>query len=109
MEYCQDQLSEELKEIRAELVEIKKLLTGSLRPFLTFEEAAKYLGISKNTLYSYTSRKLLPFCKVNGRKIYFKKEDLDVFTLGKKNRIMSGEEIDTIATEMATEKNNKYG
>ena len=55
------------------------------RPFLTFDEASRYLGLSKNTLYTYTSKSLIPSYKVQGRKLYFKIADLNSFVLDKKN------------------------
>jgi excisionase family DNA binding protein len=43
----------------------------------TTEEASKYLNLSKATLYAYTSRKTIPFIKKGGKKIFFKKCELD--------------------------------
>ena len=40
------------------------------KPFLTISEAAAYLQISKNTLYSYNNRQLLPLHKT-GKKVYY--------------------------------------
>ncbi len=55
------------------------------RPFLTFDEASRYLGLSKNTLYTYTSKSLIPAYKVQGRKLYFRICDLNNFILDKRN------------------------
>ena len=43
---------------------------------ISFEEAAKYLGIKHPTLYKYTSSRKIPFVKV-GRLVKFRPEDLD--------------------------------
>lgn len=68
-------------------------------PFLTMDEAAKYLGLSKATLYSYTSKDLLPYYKLQNRKNYFKKQDLDDFVLNESNKNKSADEIDSEAKE----------
>lgn len=53
------------------------------KPFMDMKEASNYLGISINTLYLYNQRKLIPFYKPTGRKIYFKISDLNNFiTMG---------------------------
>jgi len=45
--------------------------------YLTAQEAADYLNLSVNTLYGLTSRKKIPFYKRSGKKLYFKKDDID--------------------------------
>lgn len=51
-------------------------------------EAAKYLGIAKQTLYGYTSKRLIPFIKRGGKKLLFRRSDLDKWLLeGKKDSI----------------------
>ena len=45
------------------------------------QKASEYLGISKSTLYQWTSRKMIPYLKVNRKMVYFKKSDLDDFIL----------------------------
>ncbi|MBC8525896.1 MAG: helix-turn-helix domain-containing protein [Candidatus Cloacimonetes bacterium] len=68
-------------------------------PFLTMEEASNYLGLSKATLYGYTHKKLIPFYKVQNRKIYFKIEDLNNFVLNTQNKCKSQFEIKQEADE----------
>jgi excisionase family DNA binding protein len=46
---------------------------------LTLEEACEYLSMSKQTLYLLTSKKELRFFKPGGKKLYFRKEDLDEY------------------------------
>ena len=65
------------------------MLIEKKKPFLSIDEASQYLGISKNTLYSYTSKGILPFYKMQRRKIYFRIEDIDEFVLNEKNRMKS--------------------
>ncbi len=47
--------------------------------WLTSDEAAKYLNISKSTLYKYTHNRVIPYCKPSGKKILFLKIELDEY------------------------------
>lgn len=47
--------------------------------FVTLEQACAYLGVSSAQMYQYTHRKALPFYKPLGRRIYFKRSELDDF------------------------------
>lgn len=88
--YTQNEINELILQ---KLESIEKILVEKEKPFLTLPEAAEYLGISKNTLYGYTSKQIIPFHKVRGRKIYFKISELDNFVLNSNNRHSSQEEI----------------
>lgn len=58
---------------------------------LSLEEAAKFLNLAKQTLYGFTSKRLIPFVK-RGKKLYFQKEALEKWLMeGKK---MSKSEIE---------------
>jgi excisionase family DNA binding protein len=46
---------------------------------LTVREAAKYLGVSPQTVYLWVERKQIPHLRVMGRNIRFLKSDLDSF------------------------------
>ena len=52
--------------------------------FLNSNEASLYLDISKSYMYRLTMDKTIPFYKPNGKKMYFKKIDLDNFLNSKK-------------------------
>lgn len=47
------------------------------KPFITFNEAADYLGFSKSQLYKLTSKRLISFYQPTGRKILFRVSELD--------------------------------
>lgn len=66
-------------------------------PFLSLQEASRYLKLQPSTLYSYTHKRVIPFYKLRGRKIYFKKEDLDNFILSETNLVKSKQQIETEA------------
>ena len=46
---------------------------------LTVKEAARYLGVSSQTVYLWVERKQIPHLRVMGRNIRFLKSDLDSF------------------------------
>lgn len=51
---------------------------------LTVSEAAEFMNLATQTLYGYTSKRLIPFVK-RGKKLYFQKEELEKWLLeGKK-------------------------
>ena len=92
-------------DILKELESLKQIIIKKDKPFLSIDEASDYLGISKNTLYGYTSKGILPYFKPQNRKIFFKIEELNKFVLDKKNRITSNQEIEEKAvTKIVTNK-----
>jgi excisionase family DNA binding protein len=46
---------------------------------LTVREAARFLGVSPQTVYLWVERKQIPHLRVMGRNIRFLKSDLDSF------------------------------
>lgn len=62
-----------------------------LKPILTFKEACKYTGLSKSWLYKKTSSGEVAHYKPDGKKIYFKREELEAWLL--RNKVLSKEEI----------------
>jgi excisionase family DNA binding protein len=46
---------------------------------LTVREAARYLGVSPQTVYLWVERKQIPHLRVMGRNIRFLKPDLETF------------------------------
>ena len=80
---------EQFKEILEENVLLKKEI-------LTLEKAANYMGLSKSNLYKKTSLNQIPFYKPNGKIIYFKRADLDLYMLG--NRQATVDEVNEIAS-----------
>ncbi len=54
---------------------------------LSVNEAAKHLNLARQTLYGFTSNRVIPFIK-KGKKLYFKKSDLNIWLEeGKKSSI----------------------
>ncbi|CAM4319441.1 helix-turn-helix domain-containing protein [Flavobacterium terrigena] len=54
------------------------------KEILTLEEGADFLNLSKSALYKMTSKKEIPFYNPGGKKIYFKKSELESWVLNSK-------------------------
>ena len=63
------------------LTTIENLLKGQTEKPLTFDEAARYLDISKSHLYKLTSRNKIPHYKPQGKRLYFSKSELNTWLL----------------------------
>ena len=50
--------------------------TPKLPELLSISQAGDYLNLAKQTLYGFTSKGVIPFLK-RGKKLYFKKTELD--------------------------------
>lgn len=57
---------------------------------LSIKEASIYLDIDEQTLYNLNCKKKIPHYKPNGKKVYYKRDELDDWVF--KNRISSNEE-----------------
>lgn len=69
---------------------------------LTFVEACKYCGISKSKMYKHTSSNNISYYKPEGKLIFFKKDELDVWLL--RNRQSSLDELQREATRYSLTK-----
>lgn len=58
---------------------------------LTLDEAARYTGLSKSTLYKLTSNREIPHSKPFGKRIYFDRIELDNWL--KQNRVSTTKEV----------------
>ncbi|PWI29775.1 DNA-binding protein [Flavobacteriaceae bacterium LYZ1037] len=82
--------------IQNEIKEIKELLLAlniQQKEILTVEDATVYLQLSKSCLFKMTSKKEIPFYKPGGKKIYFKKSELDEWIFN--GKVLSNDELDT--------------
>ena len=64
---------------------------------LNFNEACKYLDVSPSHLYKLTSTKQIPHFCPQGKKLYFKREELDNWL--QRNRQSAADEIDHAAAD----------
>jgi excisionase family DNA binding protein len=80
------------KEILERLDRIEAHLAVQGEEFLTFEQGSEYLGFSTSYLYKLTSQNIIPFYRPSGKKIRFKRSELDAWIGG--NRISSVSELE---------------
>lgn len=59
--------------------------------YMTFEQACKFLGVTRSALYTMTSRKKVPHYKPSGKAVYFLREDLERWITAK--RVKSNDEL----------------
>ena len=57
---------------------------------LTVKDAARYLGVSPQTVYLWVERKQIPHLRVMGRNIRFLKSDLKPFRASFKQEVENG-------------------
>lgn len=87
-----------MDEVLIRLEKIERLLESQnllVKEVLNFNDAAVYLELSASHLYKLTSTGYIPFYKPNGKKLYFKRAELDQWLL--RNRSTSQDEIETAA------------
>ncbi len=92
-------ISQALEQINSQIQELKTLTLKRDKPFMSVNEAADYIGVPKQSLYQITSKKIIPFYRPSGRRIYFKIDDLNEYILNKSGRYKSDDEIEAEATE----------
>lgn len=89
-----NKMIQELK-IFKKLEELEKLTLLSAKEMLTIDEASKYLGMSKDYLYIMTCKKQIPYYKPNGKRLYFKKTELNEWL--QRNRVTPVDEAESSA------------
>lgn len=62
------------------------------KEILTLEEAADFLSLSKSAIYKLTSKKEIPYYNPGGKKIFFKRTELENWILSSKS--ISVDEVD---------------
>lgn len=90
------------------LEQLEKLIsTNNLlqKPVLNFQEAMLYLEMSDSHLYKLTSKRAIPHFCPNGKKLYFKREELDTWLL--RNKQYSTDEIQEKAETFLSKKGAK--
>lgn len=67
-----------MEEVKRKLDELTKLTLLGVKQVLTAEDVCMLWGISIGTLHNLTAKKKIPYYKnAGGRKLFFKKEDLE--------------------------------
>lgn len=98
-----------MEQLMRKLEEIEKLILDQTllqKKVLNMEEASKYLGLSVSHLYKLTSSDSIPYYKPNGKKLYFNRQELDVWLL--RNRSTTKEEIEMEAANYIMKNRLKF-
>lgn len=85
-----DVIIQKLQKLEADLSELKLMR----KDFLSFNEACLYLDLSSSSLYKLTSKAKIPHYCPNGKKLYFKRTELDEWLLQNRKSESDKEEID---------------
>ena len=64
---------------------------STMKKVLTVDEAAKYMGISKSTLYKMMMRREIPYSKPNGKVCFFDRLELEAWLMS--NRMATADEL----------------
>ncbi|AZB22417.1 DNA-binding protein [Kaistella haifensis] len=89
-----------MEHILERLDQIQKMIESQglyTKEVLNFHDTCKHLELSQSHLYKLTSSGVIPYYKPNGKKIYFRRAELDSWLL--RNRSDSQEEIDRRAAD----------
>ena len=70
---------------------------------LNFSEACAYLDLSQSHLYKLTSARHIPHFCPQGKKLYFRREELDVWL--QRNRQLTNDELEETVTDSFTRVN----
>jgi len=84
---------------------IERMLTEQnilQKEVLNFNEACQYLGLSQSHLYKLTSGKSIPHFCPQGKRLYFKRLELDDWLL--RNRTSTSDEIEQQAADYLIKK-----
>ncbi|HEK2071158.1 helix-turn-helix domain-containing protein [Vibrio cholerae] len=68
----------------AEMFENIRSLKAMTKEVMTINECAQYTGLSVSYIYKLTHRKLIPFFKPMGKRVYFKRTEIDQWLLRNK-------------------------
>lgn len=88
-------MSEFDKAVMAKLEDIRRATLIGSKDTLTLEECAMVTGYSIQSLYSFTSKRLIPHFK-RGNYLYFSKQEIEKWL--QSNRVPTVEETDSMGT-----------
>ena len=75
--------------------QVADLITANIisttKAVLTVDEAARYMGIAKSTLYKMMMRREIPYSKPNGKVCFFDRLELEAWLMS--NRMATADEL----------------
>ncbi|MFC0775293.1 helix-turn-helix domain-containing protein [Terrimonas alba] len=94
-----------LKRIEADISELKLLKKETL----TFKEACEYLQVSSSTLYKLTCKEQIPHYCPTGKRLYFRRVELDEWLLRNPKSKVSQDDVAILAANYLTQNPKKQG
>lgn len=88
--------TQELSNKLTEIIALLKSISTLNKPVMDIDEAAEYTNSTTSWLYKKTSKGEIPHYKPNGKKLYFKRIELDDWM--QRNRIKPNYEIEQEAS-----------
>jgi len=76
-----------------------------IKKVFSFEEACRFLNLSKSYLYQLTSKGLIPHYKPQGKMLYFEREELESWLL--QNPVKTKRQLETEAYKQVSEQTNR--
>lgn len=89
-------IRQQMEELQKRMEAIENILDNG-KEVLTVEEAAKFMGVARSSLYKMTSDQVIPFYRPNGKMIYFEKSEILAWI--RRNRQSSKAEIEEAALQ----------
>lgn len=89
-----------MDEVLKRLETLEKLIVSqsvNSKEVLNLQETCQFLELSPSHLYKLTSTSAIPYYKPNGKKLYFKRTELESWLL--RNRSCSNDEIEQQAAD----------
>jgi len=96
-----------METIQNEVKQIKQFIKEQSilrKEILTLEEVTWYLGLSKSSIYKLTSRREIPFYSPGGKKLYFRKSEIENWVY--KSKVTPIDEVEN-EVENFLSRNNK--
>lgn len=88
-------LLSKLEKIQADILELKLLK----KDVLSFKEACEYLQLSSSTLYKLTSTNQVPHFCPTGKKLYFKRVELEEWLMRNRKNEINRSEVERLAAD----------
>jgi len=85
-----------MKNVEERVSELEQMVF-TVKNIFSFDEASKFLNLSKSYLYKLTSGNLIPHYKPQGKMLYFEKEELEAWL--RQNPVKTGMQIEKEAQQ----------
>ena len=94
--FVQLQKNKKMKNVEERVSELEQMVF-TVKNIFSFDEASKFLNLSKSYLYKLTSGNLIPHYKPQGKMLYFEKEALEAWL--RQNPVKTGMQIEKEAQQ----------